>query len=225
MAGEPDIKEIRRIEQRERKRRAILDAALGIVERDGIEGLTMPALATELGVAVGGLYRTFPSKERIVVELQARAVDRLWRRLGHRWRRVREPLADDPTRALATLVVSLLGTLGLEELDPTHHALLARLWATPPADDHAAWLVDRSQPFAEAVLSRFTAAVEAGVIDESDPLPTLAWWGATLFAAQAVPRAVRLESDAIVHAILRSAGASGLALEQAWRLIERSERP
>jgi len=222
MSDGPDIKQIRRIEQRERRHRAILDAAQGVVEREGLDGLTMPGLARELGVAVGGLYRTFPSKERIVVELQARAVDRLWRRLGHRWRVLREPLADDATRALATLVVSLDGTLQLAEVDPTHHALLARLWAQPPADEHAAWLVDRAQPFLEAILARYSAAVEAEVIADADPLPTLAWWGASLFAAQALPPVVRLEPDAIVDGILRSAGADGPALEQARRLVARA---
>lgn len=221
--AEPDLKQIRRIEQRERKHRAILDAALELVEQEGLDGMTMPGLAKALGVAVGGLYRTFPSKERILVELQARAVDRLWRRLGHRWRRIREPPADDATRALAVLVVSLEGTLALETQDPVHHGLLARLWERPPAESDAAWLVDRAQPFAEAMLTRFASAVAAEAIEPVDALPTLAWWGASLFASQALPNAVRAPPGAVVDALLRGAGAQGFALAEARRLVERAD--
>lgn len=46
----------------------------------------MPALAAELDVAVGGLYRAFPSKDALLVALQLRAIaglaDRLDRRLA-----------------------------------------------------------------------------------------------------------------------------------------------
>ncbi len=223
MADSPDLKQIRRIEQRERRHRAILDAALEVVATEGLDGLTMPGLARALGVAVGGLYRSFPSKERIVVELQARAIDRLWRRLGHEWRRVRDLPGDDEIRALAALVASLDATLQLEALDPVHHTLLARLWAQPPGEADAAWLVDRAQAFLEALLTRLRRATEAGVIEAVDPLPTLAWWGASLFAARALPEVVRPPSDRVVDALLRGVGAGPGDLATARRRLAGGE--
>ena len=219
MSDTPRSAALRRIERRERKQRAILDAALEIVADEGIDGLTMPALAARMDVAVGGLYRTFRSKERIVVELQARAVDQLWRRLGARWRSVRDaPVADD-VRTLATLVASLDGTLQLEADDPLHHGLLARLWARPPEEELAGWLVDRAQPFVDAMLTRLMAAVSAGALEPVEPFATLTWWGASVFASQAVPRVVRLPPDAVVDTLLRGAGAEPSVLDQARKLV------
>lgn len=219
---EPDLKQIRRVEQRERRHRAILDAAQEIVEEGGLDSLTMPGLAKRMQVAVGGLYRSFPSKERIVVELQARAVDRLWRRLGHRWRQLRDPPADEGIRALAVLVVSLEGTLQLEDSDPVYYGLLARLWERPPVESDAAWLVDRAQPFADAVITRLVAAIQREAIEAVEPLSTLAWWGASLFASQALPSVVRPERDAVVDALLRGSGAVGSSIAEARRLVARA---
>lgn len=217
MADAPsDLKQIRRIEQREKKHRAILDAALERVSEVGLDKLTMPGLAKAMGLAVGGLYRFVSSKERLVVELQARAIDRLWRRLGHRWREVRDlPGEDAGVRALAVLVTSMEATLALEIHDPLQHALIARLWAQPPGESDAAWLVDRAQPFLEAILTRLHTAVEVGAIDAVDPLPTLAWFGASLFAAQALPEVVRPGPVTVVNGLLRGVGADPARLDEA----------
>ena len=59
----------RRELRRETRRREIVDVALDIVVRDGLTALTMPRLARELGVAVGGLYRYFEGKDRLVAAL------------------------------------------------------------------------------------------------------------------------------------------------------------
>jgi len=47
-------------------RQGILDAAVGLLTLDGIQGLTMDKVATEAGVAKGTLYVYFENKEQIL---------------------------------------------------------------------------------------------------------------------------------------------------------------
>jgi len=47
-------------------RQGILDAAVGLLTREGIQGLTMDRVATEAGVAKGTLYVYFTNKEEIL---------------------------------------------------------------------------------------------------------------------------------------------------------------
>ena len=51
------------------KRRAILDAALRVFAEGGVNGVPIPQLARQAGVATGTIYRYFDSKERLVNEL------------------------------------------------------------------------------------------------------------------------------------------------------------
>lgn len=51
------------------KRRAILDAALRVFAEGGVNGVPIPQLAKQAGVATGTIYRYFDSKERLVNEL------------------------------------------------------------------------------------------------------------------------------------------------------------
>ncbi|WP_405162213.1 TetR family transcriptional regulator [Nocardia sp. NBC_01499] len=45
---------------------AILRAAVALADRDGIDGLSMRRLASELGAATAGLYRHFPDREALL---------------------------------------------------------------------------------------------------------------------------------------------------------------
>ena len=47
-------------------RERIFDAALAVVDRDGLEGLTMRRLGAELGVEAMALYRYVPNKEALL---------------------------------------------------------------------------------------------------------------------------------------------------------------
>lgn len=57
------------------RRTEIADAALRIIATRGISALTVAALATELGLTGGALYRHFTSTEEILVAVAARAVE------------------------------------------------------------------------------------------------------------------------------------------------------
>ena len=67
----------RRERARERKRQRFLDAALRVLDRDGLDGITMQAVADEQDCAVGTIYTYFASKSALVASLQGRAVDTL----------------------------------------------------------------------------------------------------------------------------------------------------
>ena len=63
-------------------RQQILDAALGLVDRDGLKGLTMRSLGQELGVEAMTLYHYVPNKDALLDGL----VDLLLQVLGRRLR-------------------------------------------------------------------------------------------------------------------------------------------
>lgn len=52
----------------------ILEAALGIVEHDGLEALTIARLAAAMGWSVGAAYRYFASKDALLAALHGRVV-------------------------------------------------------------------------------------------------------------------------------------------------------
>lgn len=53
---------------------AILDAAIEIIERDGVDGLSMPILARHLGAGVMSIYWYFKSKDDLLGALADRAL-------------------------------------------------------------------------------------------------------------------------------------------------------
>lgn len=121
----------KRQEHRRERRRAVLDAAMAIVVEEGAAALTMPALAARLGVAVGGLYRYFPSKEALLVALQGEA-------LGAFAAELAAEAAAEATTALAPEAAALhrIARLAWGYLDdaaraPARHRLIDALLSAP----------------------------------------------------------------------------------------------
>ena len=71
------VSDDRRERTRDKKRRRFLDAASRIIDRDGLTGVTMQAVADELDCAIGTIYTYFPSKAALLAALQQQAVDTL----------------------------------------------------------------------------------------------------------------------------------------------------
>jgi AcrR family transcriptional regulator len=63
-----------RARARQLKTESIIEAAARMVAEGGLEALTIHRLAKELGCAVGGLYRYFPSMSSLHAELQCRII-------------------------------------------------------------------------------------------------------------------------------------------------------
>jgi TetR/AcrR family transcriptional regulator, cholesterol catabolism regulator len=85
--------------QRERRKR-ILDATLALAAKGGYEAVQMRAVADRADVALGTLYRYFPSKIHLLVSGLAREFERAQERLG------RSPLPGDTP---SDRVLSVLG--------------------------------------------------------------------------------------------------------------------
>lgn len=84
-------------------RDAVIDAAERIVERDGINALTMRAVGVELGASTMAVYRYVNQKDELLVLLLDRAARQI----------KRPPLPHDPRKRLGVLCRLLY-----EELDP-----------------------------------------------------------------------------------------------------------
>lgn len=73
------------------RRRRMLEAAEELALEGGWDGVQMREVATRAGVALGTLYRYFPSKEHLLVSVMLGQVEALAARLA-----VRPPEGDDP---------------------------------------------------------------------------------------------------------------------------------
>ncbi len=104
----------RRTRKREARRDALLDMAADLVERHGVAGVTMAALAEAADYAPASLYTYFPSRSALLAALQQRAL---------------ATLAQVARDSVATWDECLAGsTDGPADRTARVHAL-ARLWA------------------------------------------------------------------------------------------------
>ncbi|MCE2491549.1 MAG: helix-turn-helix transcriptional regulator [Alphaproteobacteria bacterium] len=65
------------------KKSVILDAAQRTLDRDGIEGATMRAIAKEAGYTPGALYAYYPNKDDVLAGLLCRSLGRVSRTIRH----------------------------------------------------------------------------------------------------------------------------------------------
>lgn len=63
-------------------RTLILDAAQGIIERDGLAGLSARSIARDIDYSPGTLYNMFENLDDVVLHIEARILDDLDRRLA-----------------------------------------------------------------------------------------------------------------------------------------------
>jgi len=76
-AGQQATPSRRRAPRQTLTRREITDAAIDLVERDGLDALTMRRLATELGVAPMSLYTHVASRDDLVDAIVEQLIERL----------------------------------------------------------------------------------------------------------------------------------------------------
>lgn len=68
-------------QRREARGEVILDTAMALLGREGVEALTLQRVAREHGLVTAALYRYFPSKDALLAALQRRTVAALHERL------------------------------------------------------------------------------------------------------------------------------------------------
>jgi AcrR family transcriptional regulator len=98
---------LRRVPQQDRSRdklRRVLDAADGLLAREGGEALATTRVAAAAGIAVGSLYAYFPDKEAIVEALALRYWGEIERRIAAVVEADERAPLPDPTGALLDAV-------------------------------------------------------------------------------------------------------------------------
>ncbi|MEV6104382.1 TetR/AcrR family transcriptional regulator [Streptomyces sp. NPDC051940] len=162
----------------EARRRDVSEAVWRVLAERGFGGLTMRAVAAELGATTGLLTHYFPAKRDLV----AYALDLLAERTRARPRRTAAP-------GLAALRASLLDVLPLTEEATASNRIWVSSWDTALADPelsrgHARRYADGRDRLREAV----AAAQELGELPAGDPDEVAA--GAQSFALGVVVQAL-----------------------------------
>lgn len=136
-------------------RRALLDAAAGLLNTGGPDAVTLRAVGARAGVTRGASYRHFPDKASLLTAVATEALNRLADQLQAVRADPRMPLADQLHRALAALM-----TVG------RHQPHLYRLMFDSPAGDptaiHAAvQAAERAQDEYLAIVGDLVGAAQA----------------------------------------------------------------
>ncbi|MFZ4518076.1 MAG: TetR/AcrR family transcriptional regulator [Microthrixaceae bacterium] len=165
------------IDRRERKRTArrdhLLEIALDLVDREGVDGLTMTALGQESDYATASLYTYFPSRSALMAAVQVAALGTLAevaRTAVEGWDRELPPGTPVRTASLARLVA--FADLFLEA--PVTHRrefrlqqqLLASAGAEDPGD--AAGVVPAAMTVLDVPRRLLVDAVSDGALRPSD---------------------------------------------------------
>jgi TetR/AcrR family transcriptional regulator, repressor of fatR-cypB operon len=186
------------------KRERILDAALRIFARSGVDGTPVPPIAKEAGVGVGTLYHYFESKDAIV--------NAVFRRTK---RQLQEHLLSDlpslePSRALFDLVWDRMADFATQEPDAFRFLEM---------QDHAPYLDDTSRKEESKLLGPLRALVEQGQragLFSRDIRPEIAlalFWGSVvgLFKSERLGYLKIRKSDLFA------------AREACWRMMAKEE--
>jgi AcrR family transcriptional regulator len=95
----PDSRSLEGRESYDERLNRILEAATGVIARDGYEKASMRAIAGAAGVSLAGLYHYFDSKERILFLIEFRSFSSLLNSLREKLHGV-----DDPVEQLRVMV-------------------------------------------------------------------------------------------------------------------------
>jgi AcrR family transcriptional regulator len=217
---------------------AIVRAALGVLEVEGIDGLTLQRVAHALGITTTALYRYFPSKDALLAALQRRAVTELHEALTAMLAGV-EPRLAAQERRVAALARILTVARFHRQLPQTHadaHRLVAVLLGDPRqliADEHAAATVPLLLALLGDVQALLDAAAAAGACEPGDANTRAIVLWATLHGlgqlsklARLAPRTMALgdlERDAVA-ALLRGFGADARLVQRAARALGNDDR-
>ncbi|WP_031090103.1 TetR family transcriptional regulator [Streptomyces sp. NRRL WC-3549] len=153
MAAEPRPAAQALTESQEARRRRILHAGAQLAGRGGFEAVQMREVADAAGVALGTLYRYFPSKVHLLVALMQDQLQHL-----HTALRRRPPAADGPAQRVAETLMTAFRAL---QRDP--HLADAMVRALTFADRGVSPEVD--------AVSRLTTAIILDATGLTDPTP------------------------------------------------------
>jgi len=225
--------------KREARTSAILDEAMAILAREGLDALTLGRLAKSLGYVPAALYRYFDSKDALLAALQRRAVGEIHEGLVEAERALDDDIgAARPTPSVAILTKLVGGARYYLDL-PRTHPEAAFLVALLMGDPRPLLSDEESRKTAPLLLALIadveamfrTAEGEAGgrALSKGNSVErTLAFWAALSGAlslekarriAPALPSSVEVGRVA-VRALLIGWGAPAGDVERAERLAD-----
>jgi AcrR family transcriptional regulator len=182
-----------RQQKREATGERIIEATMRALSRGGHDAVTMQGLASELGFAVGALYRYFPSKDAIIVAVQRRIIETLSVELAAAIARAdahvaRASTLDKREAALLRLWFSVVVYEEMARLRPMELGLLGMTMGDPRQlvrDEDAGELVPALTALLAQVGSLLEAAAEVGALSAGDTLRrAVVLWTATQGALQ-----------------------------------------
>jgi AcrR family transcriptional regulator len=137
-------------------RQALVDAAATVLERDGVAGLTVRAVAAEAGVAPMGVYNHLDGKGGLTLAVLQRGFDEL-----------RAAVTPDPALEIGERIMTAgRGYRAFACAYPQTYALMFS--STDPSVDPAA-LEPHAQPAFEALVTLVQAGQQAGIVRADDP--------------------------------------------------------
>lgn len=173
-------------------RRALLDAALAVIEADGVSAISMAALARAAGVSSGAPYRHFKSTDAVLAALASEG----WGRLIELERARIDPSAPPLEQFRAAGVA----TVRFAVEHPTHFRLMfgpiGRRLEDPELTARIAEADTRTRALAEAALSG-DAAIETRVLAAQAQIYGLA----RLLVDGALPAVDADAAEALAHAV------------------------
>lgn len=193
----------RRERTREAKRLRILGAAGEVIDRDGLAGVTMQAVADQLDCAVGTLYTAFESKDDLMAALQAEAVATLessYRTARAGWD---DHLATEEIEAGVAVLVDLLAYSGfVAAAGVVFHDEMALVRALLGEAPPTAVPLDRSDSrqqlpvlhrLLDPPIARLDAAADAEALARGESAPRALMWVASLFGVLRLERLAPLD--------------------------------
>jgi AcrR family transcriptional regulator len=139
---------------------AVLDAALRVIDRGGPGGLTLAAVAREVGLAPATLLQRFQSKRGLLLAIAGRGSDSADSSLREATKRHRSPL-----RALLAGLVDTTSRVASPETMANHLAFLQIDLSDPEFHELA---LAYTTAVREEIKTLLDAAVEAGELDATD---------------------------------------------------------
>jgi AcrR family transcriptional regulator len=182
-----------KVSRKERVRSAVLTAATDVLRRDGYAGLTMERVAATSGVAKTTLYRSWPTKAALCMDLY----------LDVAARELSDPDTGDVARDLKTIAETVIDLQKRTVAGPAFIGLIAEAQISP--DSRSAFLAEFAEKRRELTRAVLRRAIERGEIRRDTDIDLIidAIGGATMFRLlQGHAPLTRRFSDALVDLVL-----------------------
>lgn len=223
--------------KREAKQAQILEIAERLIAEEGIEAFSLHAVARELDVVTGTLYRYFPNKDALVAALHRRAIADLHERFGAHAARLHTALEGvelcPEERVLTQLCAASRFYLELPEQLPNRFRFVWLMLGDPRSLIRPEDVPKSAVPllaFLGDVRALFERAAKLGALSDGNALDrTLVFWSAQQGVVQ-LQKLQRYEAKLfdyrrlgaqLARPLLVGWGASPAALERAEQVLDR----